>query len=41
MFRASFGPWRDYFARDFHPGQHDAAPGSAWLREHANLYTVV
>ena len=41
MFRASFGPWRDYFARGFHPSQHDAAPGTAWLRAHANLYTVV
>ena len=41
MFRASFGPWRDYFARSFHPSQHDAAAGTAWLRAHANLYTVV
>ena len=41
MFRASFGGWRDYFARDFHPSQHDAAPGRAWLREHSAQYAVV
>jgi hypothetical protein len=41
MFRASFGAWRDYFRRDFHPSQHDAAPGQAWLREHPADYAVV
>ena len=41
MFRASFGAWRDYFARDFHPSQHDAAPARAWLREHSTHYRVV
>jgi len=41
MFRASFGAWRDYFARDFHPSQHDAAASGAWLRAHASQYAVV
>ncbi len=41
MFRASFGAWRDYFAHDFHPSQHDAAPARAWLREHSSQYSVV
>ena len=43
MFRASFGGWRDYFARDFHPGQHDlprpAAPGCANTR-HSTPWSV-
>lgn len=41
MFRASFGAWRDYFARDFHPSQQDAAAAGAWLREHSAQYSVV
>jgi predicted metal-dependent hydrolase len=41
MFRASFGAWRDYFGRDFHPSQHDAEPGHAWLHEHLADYAVV
>jgi predicted metal-dependent hydrolase len=41
MFRASFGAWRDYFARDFHPSQHDATASAAWLRTHAAQYAVV
>jgi uncharacterized protein len=41
MLRASFRPWRDYFAPDFHPSQHDAAPARAWLREHSAQYSVV
>ena len=41
MFRASFGAWRDYFARDFHPHQHDAGLAQRWLREHAAQYAEV
>lgn len=41
MFRASFGAWRDYFARDFHPRQHDASLSSRWLHDHAAEYAVV
>jgi len=41
MLRASFGAWRDYLARDFHPSQHDAAPARAWLREHTAQFAVV
>jgi len=41
MFRASFGAWRDYFARDFHPHQHDAGLAQRWLREHAVQYAEV
>ena len=41
MLRASFSGWRDYFARDFHPSQHDAAAARAWLQEHSAQYAVV
>ena len=41
MFRESFGAWRDYFKRDFHPSQHDATPGHAWLSEHRAEYRAV
>jgi predicted metal-dependent hydrolase len=41
MFRASFGTWRDYFARDFHPRQHDSSLSTAWLREHGAQFAVV
>ena len=41
MLRASFGAWRDYLAPDFHPSQHDATPGRAWLHEHTSQYAVV
>jgi predicted metal-dependent hydrolase len=41
LFRGNLRPWRDYFARDFHPTQHDASASSQWLREHAAQYAVV
>jgi hypothetical protein len=41
MLRAGFSAWRDYFAPGFHPSQHDATPGRAWLREHTAQYAVV
>jgi hypothetical protein len=41
MFRASFGAWRDYFARDFHPRQHDGSLAQRWLQEHSAQYRVV
>jgi uncharacterized protein len=41
LFRGNLRPWRDYFARDFHPSQHDASASSRWLREHAPQYAVV
>lgn len=41
MLRASFGAWRDYFAHDFHPGQHDATLARAWLHAHSAQYAEI
>jgi predicted metal-dependent hydrolase len=41
MFRATFGAWRDYFARDFHPSQHDGGLSQRWLQEHSAQYRIV
>jgi predicted metal-dependent hydrolase len=41
MFRGSLRAWRDYFARDFHPSQHDAGAARQWLHDHAASYAVV
>ncbi len=41
MVRQSFGPWRAYFRRDFHPAQQDAAASREWLRANAAQYVPV
>jgi len=41
LVRATFPRWGDYFARDFHPSQHDASLAQRWLREHADRYAEV
>lgn len=41
LFRSIYGPWRDYFSANFHPGQHDASKGTQWLRANEAKYTLV
>jgi hypothetical protein len=41
MFRGNYGLWKDYFAEDFHPSQHEAKLAATWLRDHASQFTVV
>jgi hypothetical protein len=41
LVRCTFGLWRDYLRRDFHPSQQDASEAQRWLAEHADRYTPV
>lgn len=41
LFRSIYGPWRDYFSPNFHPGQHDASKGTQWLLANQAKYTLV
>lgn len=41
LVRECFGPWRAYFARDFHPHQQHSTRAEDWLAAHRALYTVV
>jgi len=41
LVRCSFGAWRAYFRRGFHPSQADGSPGRRWLDEHREAYTAV
>lgn len=41
LIRESFGPWRAYLRRDFHPRHQDGSPGEHWLRTHESAYVAV
>lgn len=41
LLRETFGPWRAYFRKDFHPSQRDEGLGTRWLKENAGAYTLV
>ncbi|MBY4899136.1 metal-dependent hydrolase [Cupriavidus sp. AU9028] len=41
LIRNTFGAWRDYFRRDFHPAQHDASASAAWLEANERQYVPV
>ncbi|WP_372526900.1 metal-dependent hydrolase [Piscinibacter sp.] len=41
LVRHTFGPWRAYFRRDFHPTQLGGQRGSQWLAEHEADFAVV
>ena len=41
LFRESFGPWREYLRRDFHPSQHDSGRATRWLAENSALFRPV
>ena len=38
MFRGNLAQWRDYFAPDFHPSQHDASLSANWLRDNTDKF---
>lgn len=41
LIRQTFGAWRDYFRRDFHPTDHDASASKQWLDAHRDKYVPV
>jgi predicted metal-dependent hydrolase len=41
LVRLTYGPWRDYFRRDFHPNQQDSAASVRWLNEHSDQFVPV
>lgn len=41
LLRQLFGPWRDYFRRDFHPEQQDSSASNQWLAANAHQYVPV
>lgn len=41
LVRETFGTWRRYFRRDFHPSQHESGLSARWLRDNATLFTPV
>jgi uncharacterized protein len=38
VMRQTFGPWRAYLRRDFHPGRMATVLHEQWLRDHAHAY---
>ena len=38
MLRGNLPQWRNYFAQDFHPSQHDASLSVDWLRENTDKF---
>lgn len=41
LVRETYGPWREYFRKDFHPTQQDSSLSSRWLADNAEKYTLV
>jgi predicted metal-dependent hydrolase len=41
LVRQTFGPWKDYLRRDFHPNQHDSSASEGWLRDNASRFALV
>ncbi|MFI4926667.1 MAG: metal-dependent hydrolase [Burkholderiales bacterium] len=41
LVRLTYGPWREYLRRDFHPSQQDASAAVRWLREHGDQFAPV
>ena len=41
LLRATWRPWKRYFAADFHPGEGNGAPAQAWLTAQAELVQPV
>ena len=41
LVRRTYGPWREYFRRDFHPNQQDATASRDWLAAHRSQYVPV
>ena len=41
LLRTSYGAWREYFRRDFHPSEGPDEPARAWLDAHSGLFRTV
>lgn len=41
LVRRTFGPWRRYLRRDFHPSQQESDLSRRWLAENAQAYSLV
>lgn len=41
LVRQTFGPWRDYKRRDFHPSHHDSTLSQRWLAESSDRFATV
>jgi len=41
LIRQTYGPWKDYRRRDFHPSQHDSSASRQWLHEHQDQFVPV
>ncbi|MBK0393555.1 metal-dependent hydrolase [Ramlibacter algicola] len=41
LVRLTYGPWKQYLRRDFHPSQQDSSASERWLRDHADQYRPV
>jgi predicted metal-dependent hydrolase len=41
LVRQTYGPWKQYFRRDFHPDQQDSTASERWLAEHSDQFVPV
>ncbi|SNS90617.1 hypothetical protein SAMN06265795_10922 [Noviherbaspirillum humi] len=41
LLRFSYGRWREYKRRDFHPSQHESRLSADWLAQNAQQYSVL
>lgn len=41
LVRQTFGPWKDYLRRDFHPDQHDSSASERWLVDNRERFALV
>ncbi len=41
LVRLTYGPWREYFRKDFHPDQQDSAASEQWLAENSSQFDRV
>lgn len=41
LLRTSYGPWKQYFRRDFHPNQHHSDLSRRWLADNEHAYVQV
>lgn len=41
LVRLTYGPWREYFRKDFHPDQQESAASVKWLAENSSQFVPV
>ena len=41
LVRQTYGTWRDYFRRDFHPNHHDSRASVEWLAQNSHQFKAV